>query len=150
MLEYKTYIDQKGQNYLKEVRKIEWKENLNSPQNITRFMKENYHMDQLAEEYLYIIAVNQNKKSIGIFEVSHGTNQEMSISNREIFIRLCLCGATGFIMLHNHPSGSTVPSESDMKSTAKVRDAAELMGIEFIDHIVIGDEYYSFREMGMM
>lgn len=87
---------------------------------------------------------------IGVFEVAHGTNQQIQMSNREIFIRLCLCGATSFFLVHNHPSGETIPSKSDISNTQEVKKAGELMGIELLDHIIIGKDYCSFREHNLL
>lgn len=150
MLEYRTYVDKNGRNCLKKMRKIQWKGMLNTPKKIEEFMKKEYQMEQLAEEYAYIIAVDTSSKIIGVFEVAHGTNQQIQMSNREIFIRLCLCGATSFFLVHNHPSGETIPSKSDISNTQEVKKAGELMGIELLDHIIIGKDYCSFREHNLL
>ncbi len=59
--------------------------------------------------------------------------------------------ATRIILSHNHPSGSTKPSEADIKLTKKIKSAAEFMDIAVLDHIIIGnDKYYSFADEGLM
>lgn len=67
----------------------------------------------------------------------------ISICNpREIFIRLLLCGASTFVMIHNHPSGDTNPSKADRMVAQKLKEAGDLLGITMIDSIIIGYHYY--------
>lgn len=61
---------------------------------------------------------------------------------REIFIRLLLCGASTFVMIHNHPSGDTNPSKADRMVAQKLKEAGDLLGITMIDSIIIGYHYY--------
>ena len=59
--------------------------------------------------------------------------------------------ATGLILAHNHPSGNLKPSEADIQLTQKVKDAAKLLDIEVMDHIIISSEgYYSFMDEGIL
>lgn len=63
-------------------------------------------------------------------------------------IRALLSGAAGIILVHNHPSGSIIPSKADINLTEKVKEICMLMGIDFMDHIIIGDnQFYSFEEV---
>lgn len=109
-----------------------------------------YGLNQLAEEYLYMIALSTKNKPLGIFEVSHGTVNASLVNPREIFIRLLLSGASNFILAHNHPSGSCTPSNEDCKLTDRINDCARLMGIPLLDHIIIGDGYLSYKEKGLL
>ena len=119
---------------------------LDSPQKIADMFRSIYHADKKAEEYVWIIALDTKNKPIGIFEMSHGTVNSSLISPREIFVRLCLCGATYCILVHNHPSGDVTPSKEDVKVTERIKAAGEIMNISLLDHIIIGDCYYSFRK----
>lgn len=86
---------------------------------------------------------------IGVFELSHGTVNMSSITSREIFVRLCLVGAVNFVLVHNHPSGDITPSKEDELVTDKVHAVGLMIGINMLDHIIIGDGcYYSFNENG--
>ncbi len=59
--------------------------------------------------------------------------------------------ATGLILAHNHPSGNLKPSEADKQITSKIRQAAKLLDIELMDHIIISNEgYYSFMDEGVL
>lgn len=95
---------------------------------------------------MYALAVDSKNNVIGVFNTSHGTVNTAYMNPREIFIRLLLCGATSYIVLHNHPSGDSQPSKEDDRATKKLIDAGQIIGIELLDHIIIGDTFYSYRE----
>lgn len=67
--EYKTFIDKQQRTYLKEVRKLEIKKNLVTPKEVNDFFCDQYHIQENAEEYLYIVAVNAAMQPIGVFEI---------------------------------------------------------------------------------
>lgn len=97
-----------------------------------------------------MIATDTKQKVLGVFEISHGTVNTSLISPREVFIRALLCGADYIILVHNHPSGNSHPSMEDKKVTERIKECGELMNIKLLDHIIIGDDYYSFQEIGTM
>ena len=72
------------------------------------------------------------------------------VSNPEqIYQRLLLVGATGFVVIHNHPSGDPTPSGADLEATERLKKQAELMEIAMLDHIIIGgDTFYSIFAKG--
>lgn len=106
-----------------------------------------YHANRKAEEYIWLVGLDTKLHPVGIFEISHGTVDMCYVTPREVFVRLCLCGATGFVLAHNHPCGSITPSVEDMEMTKRMYDAGKLMNISLLDHVIIGgDTYYSFRE----
>lgn len=117
---------------------------LNSPEKIVQMMNSLYNMRNMAEEYVYVLATDTRCNPLGVFEVSHGSVDCSVVNPREIFIRLLLCGATKFFLIHNHPAGSTHPSAEDIKLTERVKSAGELIGIRLLDHIIIGDSHFSF------
>lgn len=123
---------------------------LDSPQKVADFMNFVYNANKKAEEYMWLLALDTKSHLIGLFELSHGTVNSSLVSPREIFVRLCLCGASTFVLVHNHPSGDCTPSNVDIATTRKIDDAAKIMGIALSDHIVIGNKYYSFREFGLL
>ena len=74
-----------------------------------------------------------------------------SVSN--IFKTAILSNASSIFIAHNHPSGDVSPSDEDISTTKKVRAAGKVLGIELIDHIIIGNNsgvYFSFRDSGKM
>lgn len=120
---------------------------LNSPDLIVRMFINLFQLDKLAEESVYILAMDVKSHPVAVFLLSKGTVCASIVSPREIFIRLLLCGATNFVLVHNHPSGDPTPSNEDLFATKRVKEVGELINIKIIDHIVIGyDTYWSLRE----
>lgn len=119
---------------------------LGNPQIIAYMMNTEYHASVLTEEYMWMIALDNKNKCIGVFNISHGIVNAALITPREIFIRLCLCGATNFVLVHNHPSGDCTPSKEDIHTTEQIRQCGKLMNINLLDHVIVGDGYYSFKE----
>lgn len=119
---------------------------LNNPEIVVDFMNYAYNAKNLTEEHMWLIALDVKCKPSGIFEISHGTVNGTVTSPREIFMRLCLCGASSFMLIHNHPSGECAPSNEDVCITKRIKECGKLMNIELIDHIIIGDGYFSFKE----
>jgi DNA repair protein RadC len=70
---------------------------------------------------------------------------------REIFKAAVEYTAAGIVLIHNHPSGETAPSQEDRNVTSQIVKAGKLIGIPVLDHIIIaGDQYYSFAQKGLM
>lgn len=125
---------------------------LNNPEMISHMMCEIFRADRKAEEHVWVIAFTKKFSLISIFDVPHGTASTSLISTRELFVRLCLCGAVQFVLVHNHPSGDTTPSVEDIKVTERMKEAVQLMDIPCMDHIIIGKNgaYYSFTEHNIL
>lgn len=121
---------------------------LQNPEEIVEMMNYVFHADAKAEEHLWVLALNNKCHPIGIFEISHGTINASLVTPREIFVRLCLCGAVGFVVIHNHPSGDIAPSKEDFSITKRLKEVGDLMQIPLYDHIIIGNNmYYSMKSM---
>ena len=119
---------------------------LNSSFAIAEMMNTVYRLNQKAEEHVYILALNTKCNPVGVFLLTKGTVDRSLISPREVFVRLFLCGANCFVAVHNHPSGDPTPSVQDFSITKRLKECSEMMGVNFLDHIVIGDSYYSFAD----
>lgn len=110
----------------------------------------------LGEEKLVLALVDSRLRHLATIEVSSGTLTETSAHPREILRPVILHKAFGFAVLHNHPSGDPSPSAADIRFTKRIREAAELMEISLLDHLIIGrpsdgrQPYYSFREGGIL
>lgn len=102
------------------------------------------------EEHLYMISMNTKNRVLGVFEISHGTVNSSIVGVREIFQKALLANSVSIILMHNHPSGSPDPSREDIAITKKVAEAGNLLGVELLDHIVIGDRYVSLKEKGYL
>ena len=86
--------------------------------------------------------LNTKTKLIGEKDISKGTVNYSAISPRELFIEALECGAVYIILLHNHPSGDPTPSQSDIDLTRRIKEAGNIIGIELLDHIIIGNNCY--------
>lgn len=138
-----TLVKEKGINYESL--------NMTCPEKVSMMMRMLLHMDELAEEHSYMIALNTSCRVLGIFFLSKGTVCASLVSPREVFIRATLIGAVQIILCHNHPSGNITPSESDIKLTKRIKDAGELLNICLADHIIIcKDSYLSFKESNLL
>ena len=128
---------------------------LDSAEKIARMLCDVFELHLLAEEFVYLLSLDAKCKVLGIFEVGHGTVNACLLHVREVMIRNVLCGASAFIVAHNHPSGELSISRDDVSTTKKLYEAGELMGIHLLDHIIIGREdeketYYSMAEHGLL
>lgn len=111
------------------------------------YMEELRHLEQ---EVLLVVMLNSKGRLIRDQIVSKGTVRASLISPREIFIEALRNQAVSIILLHNHPSGVPDPSPEDIELTKRVKEAGEMLGIELIDHIIIGDcQAVSIREQGI-
>lgn len=100
------------------------------------------------ERFVTLILDNKHNL-IGVEEVSVGTLTSALVHPREVFKALLLANAAAFAVAHNHPSGDPTPSREDIEITRRLREVAELFGIQMLDHVVIGrDRYVSFVDAG--
>lgn len=99
------------------------------------------------QEYFYTIYVDIKGKYIDKKCLFIGTINTSVVHPREIFKEAYLLSASGIICIHNHPSGDSTPSKEDVLITKRIREISIIHGINFIDHIIIGnDNYYSFYD----
>ena len=102
-----------------------------------------------AKEHFKLILLNPRNKIIGISTISVGTLNASLVHPREVFKDAIMHSAASVVLAHNHPSGDPEPSEDDLKITKKLVESGKILGIEVIDHIIIGkNDYYSFRAKG--
>ena len=103
------------------------------------------------QEEVKIILLNRSNIVLGIYEMSKG-----GITGSVVDIRIILgvalkCGASGIIMVHNHPSGKLVASDADKTITRKLKQVCELLEVDLLDHLIISkDGYYSFADNGQL
>jgi len=101
----------------------------------------------LDREAFYVICLDTKNKVIGINLVSMGTLDAAIVMPREVFKVAILLNARSVVCFHNHPSGDYTPSGPDLTLTAKLVDAGKTLGIDMVDHIIVGeDSYYSIFE----
>lgn len=110
-----------------------------SPEAIAYFMLKNYAVDEMADEYVYMLTLTTRLNLTGVFLVSKGDISCSITSCRDIAINALLAGAVNVILVHNHPSGDATPSDDDLTTTKKVATALSLVGVRLLDHVIIGD-----------
>ena len=102
------------------------------------------------EEYMYMICMNTKLDMTSVFEISHGNVNSSIVGAREIFQKALLANAVSIILMHNHPSGDPAPSREDIAVTERIVEAGKIIGIQVLDHIIVGDSYVSLKENGYM
>ena len=126
--------------------------NFSNPASIARYYMEDLRHEK--QEHMKLLMLNSKAKLLGETTISKGTVNASLVTPRELFIEALQKNAVSIIILHNHPSGDPTPSRSDredMLTTKRIQDAGALIGIELLDHIIIGNNcYISFREEGML
>lgn len=124
---------------------------MNSPEKIVNLARTYLRMHELPEEYMYMVCMNTKLHMTGVFEISHGNANSSIVGTREVFQKALLANAISIIFIHNHPSGDPKPSREDIAVTRKLVDAGNLIGIQVLDHIIIGRPgYSSLKEKGYL
>ena len=103
-------------------------------------------------EMIMAVCLDTKHQPTAITTVSVGTLNSSLVHPREVFKVAILSNAAAMILAHNHPSGVATPSEDDIAITKRLIDAGTVMGIDVLDHIIIGgtDNYKSMRELGVI
>ncbi|MGI5826399.1 MAG: RadC family protein [Patescibacteria group bacterium] len=104
---------------------------------------------RFAKEHFVVVSLDSRNTVLGVDTVSIGTLNASLVHPRETFEAAIARHAAQVIIAHNHPSGDVEPSQGDIDTTKRLKEAGELLGIEVIDHLIIGkNSYFSFREKG--
>jgi len=82
--------------------------------------------------------------------VSVGSLNQSIVHPREVFKTALLSNAAAILLIHQHPSGDPAPSSEDIAITRRLKEAGELMGIKVLDHVIVGETYFSFVEGGLL
>jgi DNA repair protein RadC len=108
-------------------------------------------MADLNQEILKLIILNTKNKIIKIKDVFKGTLNSSLVHPREIFCEAIKSSGASIIICHNHPSGDPNPSEEDINITVRIKECGKIIGINLLDHIIIGDrKYSSLKEKGII
>ena len=118
---------------------------LNSALKVYEFIKDEFSDNQ---EYFYAIYLDTKNNFIDKKLLFIGTINKSIVHPREIFKYAYLLSASKIICVHNHPSGEIEPSKEDILLTKNLIEISLIQGISIIDHIIIGNGYYSFKENG--
>lgn len=111
-------------------------------------MEEMRHLDR---EHFRIMILNTKHQVISVETISIGSLNASIVHPREVFKHAMRKSAAALILVHNHPSGDPSPSSEDLNVTKRLMDAGILLGIEILDHIIIGDnKFYSMKDKGII
>lgn len=103
------------------------------------------------QEEFWVFALNAQHRIIGTRMVSRGTVDSTMVHPRDVLRYALMENAAAFVVAHNHPSGVSAPSAQDDTVTRRLTAAAEIVGIDMVDHVIVADDgHYSYREAGSM
>jgi DNA repair protein RadC len=121
---------------------------INSPADVAGLVA--YEMSALEQEHLKVILLNTRNHVLDEVDVYHGSVNSSQIHIGEIFKAAIRRNATALIVVHNHPSGDPTPSPDDVAVTRAMLQAGKLLGIDVLDHVVIGaGRWVSLKERGL-
>ena len=104
-----------------------------------------------AQECLEVLTLNMKNEPLGVHQVYRGSTSASLVKVGEIVRVPLLAGAPSFILVHNHPSGDPSPSAEDIAITKQISEAARLLDLDLLDHLIIGHgRWLSMRERGLM
>lgn len=122
-----------------------YREPVRGPADVFRLLVEEAR--QWDREHFLSLLLDGRHRVIGLDEVSIGTATAALVHPREVFKAAILATACGIILIHNHPSGDPTPSSEDREITNRLKEAATILGIPILDHVVMGEmSFYSFAE----
>lgn len=113
-------------------------------------------------ESFYAMFLNRRNAVISIAKISQGGTSGTVVDAKIIFNHAILCGASGIVLMHNHPSGNNKPSEADIQLTRKLKEGALQLDLAIIDHLIIcptsnmvtepgtGFNFFSFADEGLL
>lgn len=122
---------------------------ITQPQSAADFVMED--MRYLRKEYFKLIMLNTKNVVIGVKDISIGNLNSSIVHPREVFVEAIKNSCASIIFCHNHPSGDPTPSKEDINITNRLMECGKLLGIDVLDHIIIGNgTYISLKEKGLL
>lgn len=121
---------------------------ISSPADVDRLLRG--RIANLDRENFVVVLLNTKNEVIETSTISVGTLSASLVHPREVFKPAIRASAASVILAHNHPSGKAEPSREDREVTARLAEAAEVLGIEVLDHVIVGDGYFSMKEHGVL
>ncbi|WP_318245332.1 RadC family protein [Paenibacillus gallinarum] len=122
---------------------------IRSPRDAADLLME--QLRYLQKEHFVCLFLNTKNHVIAQETLSMGSLNAAIVHPREVFRAAIKCSSASLICAHNHPSGDPTPSPEDIKLTKRLLEAGEIVGIEVLDHVVIGDgKFVSLKEQGFI
>ena len=118
---------------------------ISSPCDVAAFFQKRFGAS--VQEHFLVLCLNARHVPIGWKEISRGTLNASMVHPREVFLPAIMLAACSLILIHNHPSSDTTPSREDIELTRRMVQAADILGIEILDHLIVTDvKHLSFKE----
>jgi DNA repair protein RadC len=121
---------------------------ISSPADVERLLRG--RIANLDRENFVVVLLNIKNEVIETSTVSVGTLSASLVHPREVFKPAIRASAASVVLAHNHPSGEVEPSQEDREVTRRLGEAAGILGVEVLDHVILGDGYFSMKEHGML
>jgi len=121
---------------------------ISSPEDVDGLLRG--RIANLDRENFVAVLLNTKNEVIEFPTISVGTLSASLVHPREVFKPAIRASAAGIVLAHNHPSGKVGPSREDREVTRRLKEAAEIIGIEVLDHVILGDGYFSMKEHGIL
>jgi len=130
-----------------------FQEPFDSPETVYRSCLD---MQAFQQEVLRVVLLDARFRRITAVDITKGTVNESLAHPREIFRPAISHSAYALVVVHNHPSGDVSPSEADTRLTRRIAEAAKILQIQLLDHVIVGQPladrqgYFSFKEAGVI
>jgi DNA repair protein RadC len=121
---------------------------ISSPEDVDGLLRG--RIANLDRENFVVVLLNTKNEVLGFPTVSVGTLSASLVHPREVFKPAIRASAAGIVLAHNHPSGRVGPSREDREVTRRLKEASEIIGIEVLDHVILGAGYFSMKEHGIL
>jgi len=103
----------------------------------------------LVNERFIVLALDSRKRVISWSEIARGQQGSVVVDRADVYRYCLLSGGVAFLLAHNHPSGDPAPSGADRELTDRIVQGGALVGLRFLDHVILGAEsHYSFLDSG--
>ncbi|MCX6952977.1 MAG: DNA repair protein RadC [Verrucomicrobia bacterium] len=130
---------------------------LDKPVRIAEYLRSAFEENPMQEAF-YAVYLDRKNHPIGRHLITLGTVDSTLVAPREVFRGAIIASASALVVAHNHPSGDPAPSQADVRVTRALREAAKIIEIALLDHVIVGDPkadplgvgHYSFREAGLI
>ncbi|QVK19309.1 hypothetical protein KHQ81_06360 [Mycoplasmatota bacterium] len=129
-------VKENGMNY-----KVDDDFQVTKPENIAKLIYDVFNLQGEMQEHLIVICLDTKNRIIAVKTVFIGLLNRSIVHPREVFNFALLSASASIIVAHNHPSGDVRPSPQDISITKRLNEVGELIGIELLDHIIIGNQY---------
>jgi DNA repair protein RadC len=110
----------------------------------------NLDMKGFHQEVVRVVLLDTQHRCSTKLDIAKGTVNESLAHPREVLRPAIIHSAYAFVLVHNHPSGTAKPSEADLQITKCIASAARILQIHFLDHVIVGEGFFSFQEAGLL